>query len=255
MAKASLVRRVCGACGKEFETPAWRVRQGKGRYCSVPCARKGSRKHGVEVDGMWFSKDLRTGYYYCKLDGRSLSLHRYLYEKYRGEIPEGYCIHHKDHNRENNDIDNLVCVPFEEHAKYHLLKRVESGELDAKRAIRLAQEGAKAWHRSKEGREWHRKHAKEVAAKRYAPGNRRPMVCTWCGKTYMGFPDMRKKGFCSPSCQGAARRASGVDDEDRSCVVCGSTFRANKYTKTKTCSKGCWVELLRRRRRVQSDGG
>lgn len=31
------VDRICQQCGKSFSTPAWRVRQGKGKFCSVAC--------------------------------------------------------------------------------------------------------------------------------------------------------------------------------------------------------------------------
>ena len=42
-------------------------------------------------------------------------------------IPEGYDIHHLDGNKENNDSDNLVCVPHDIHFLYHYADRNKSG--------------------------------------------------------------------------------------------------------------------------------
>ena len=46
-------------------------------------------------------------------------LHRYIYSYYNGKIPEGYDIHHKDENKMNNDISNLILLTRSEHMKLH----------------------------------------------------------------------------------------------------------------------------------------
>lgn len=33
-----------------------------------------------------------------------------------------YCVHHKDHNPLNNNIDNLAIIPRKKHAEYHNTK-------------------------------------------------------------------------------------------------------------------------------------
>lgn len=43
--------------------------------------------------------------------------HRYIWEKYKGEIPKGYVIHHKDGNKKNNTINNLECLGKIKHDK------------------------------------------------------------------------------------------------------------------------------------------
>lgn len=45
--------------------------------------------------------------------------YRRVWEKEYGEIKEGYEIHHIDHNRENNNIENLVCLEKNIHKDYH----------------------------------------------------------------------------------------------------------------------------------------
>lgn len=45
--------------------------------------------------------------------------YRRIWTKHFGKIPEGYEIHHKDGNRKNNSIENLMCVSPEEHLEIH----------------------------------------------------------------------------------------------------------------------------------------
>lgn len=59
---------------------------------------------------------LRNNGYYGRTNGKREMLHRYKYEKEVGKIPNGWDIHHIDHNRLNNDIDNLVAMPKSIHA-------------------------------------------------------------------------------------------------------------------------------------------
>jgi len=46
-------------------------------------------------------------------------LHRKIYEQNYGKIPNGWHIHHKDHNHENNDPSNLEALSPDDHAKKH----------------------------------------------------------------------------------------------------------------------------------------
>ena len=58
-----------------------------------------------------FVKDDSTGYYLSSkqiINGRQERMHRYVWRYYYGEIPDGYHIHHIDHNKANNDIHNLL---------------------------------------------------------------------------------------------------------------------------------------------------
>ena len=53
-------------------------------------------------------------------------LHREKWEKLRGPIPEGWVVHHKDHDRSNCRISNLECLPRGAHALHHVSDSIRS---------------------------------------------------------------------------------------------------------------------------------
>lgn len=234
-----VAKRVCGTCGKEFETPAWRVEQGKGKYCSKACYALGSRAEtGVEHDGLWFARTGKNKYFWHKRsDNTTVSLHKYVWEKHNGPTPEGYAVHHIDHDPSNNVIENLAALPRGEHQRAHMYERRDRGELKFSDNARAA---AAAWHGSPAGLAWHAELGKQAWDKRV----RTERVCTHCGKHHLSFTPEGRAGYCSPACTAAARRNSGVDDEQRSCVFCGSEFTCNKYVKRRTCGKACWKAAI-----------
>ena len=46
-------------------------------------------------------------------------MHRYVWEKERGQIPDDWDIHHKDEVKSNNTIDNLECLSKSEHTRLY----------------------------------------------------------------------------------------------------------------------------------------
>lgn len=58
---------------------------------------------------------LNGGYLYCR--GKALHLH--IYEYYKGDIEEGFQIHHKNHNKLDNRIANLEKLTISEHKSHH----------------------------------------------------------------------------------------------------------------------------------------
>ena len=53
---------------------------------------------------------------------KTFSLHKLVYEAFKGETPKGggFAIHHKDGNKQNNCIDNLELLTHKEHCIIHL---------------------------------------------------------------------------------------------------------------------------------------
>ncbi|MDR2944054.1 MAG: HNH endonuclease [Methanosarcinales archaeon] len=127
-------------------------------------------------------------------------LHRYVWEKSNGEIPEGYHIHHKNGNCQDNRIENLEMVSPTEHSAKHPFEgeRLEKQQKHADKIRPLT----KAWHASEEGRDWHRNHAIESAKKMEL----QEFDCKNCGKTYKSKPTGTVHKYCSNACKSECRR-------------------------------------------------
>lgn len=54
-------------------------------------------------------------------------VHRMVWEEANGEIPEGYVIHHKDENPQNNNLSNLELISAYDHQSKHYPERVKNG--------------------------------------------------------------------------------------------------------------------------------
>lgn len=63
--------------------------------------------------------------------------------------------------------------------------------------------------------------------------------CRQCSKSFTRVSWNNIPAFCSNACKSAWRRASGLDDEKRTCAKCGGTFTVNRYAKQDFCSYEC----------------
>jgi len=200
----------------------------------------------VYYNGYKFRKDKKSGYWLCSTLHKRL--HCCVWEQYNGEIPKGYEVHHKDHNKDNNDISNLELMIRAEHRKLH------SAEL------------------TDEQREWYRqnmiKNVIPAAAKirkenynydYYAKigklGNdalqEKDFICECCNKPFKS--KQTRSRFCSNACKSKWRRDNHLDDIEKICPVCGKTFTSNKYYKNSTCSKHCSDILYPRLPRLKNE--
>lgn len=194
------------------------------------------RKSAI-YDGYKFRQDPKTGYYLSskKTDlGKRERLHCYVWRKHYGIIPKGYQVHHKDHNKSNNDISNLELLTVAEHRKRHFDEMSDSGKAERKEIMKnKALPKAIMWHKSEQGREWHKKKYLVDAEKLHQKCS---FVCLACGNEYIAEITGNNK-FCSNKCKSKYRRESGIDDEERICIRCGAFFTASKYSKTARCKK------------------
>lgn len=78
-------------------------------------------------DGIEFCKD--GEYYVNRKYGR---LHRHIYSYYNGPIPDGCHVHHKNHDKSNNNINNLSCISHSEHIALHMKGKKNSAETKKK---------------------------------------------------------------------------------------------------------------------------
>lgn len=93
-----------------------------------------------------------------------------------------------------------------------------------------------------------REHAKEHLDAHREEMRRRDLLCCWCRKKFSSAASHTR--FCSNRCKSAWRRASGVDDRKRFCVMCGKQFIRNRFEGVVTCSRhcaSCFRESNRRR--------
>lgn len=185
-------------------------------------------------DNLSFRKDKRTGYFLnAKTHKR---LHVYVWEYFNGSIPNGYHIHHKDFNKNNNELENLELLSASKHSKLHSNSWSKERYEQQKKILKeKAIPKAAEWHKSECGHKWHKEHYEQTKNKLYKKDN---FVCLNCGNTFAAVVSGQNK-FCSNKCKSAYRRKSGVDDEKRICEVCGAEFTTNKYSKAKTCSRRC----------------
>ena len=121
-------------------------------------------------------------------------LHRAIWKSYNGEIPKGYHIHHKDHNKENNDISNLELISPSAHSIHHhsngqTLKWWHSRA--GRAANKRGREKCKEWHASEEGYKWHSEHQKETMRK-----HRVQEICQECGCLFNTVDGVRHQIYC-----------------------------------------------------------
>ena len=57
--------------------------------------------------------------YYRATEGDRELLHRSVWKRERGSIPDGWQIHHIDHDKTNNEVENLECLTIEDHARLY----------------------------------------------------------------------------------------------------------------------------------------
>jgi hypothetical protein len=176
----------------------------------------------------YFSKGVSGGG--CK------RLHQVVYEHFNGKIPDGYHVHHKDHNPVNNDIDNLGVMPASEHLSLHAIEYHRENPEAGRRQIEKNQDKCRAWHASEAGHEWHKQHYEANKHNLYKIND---FKCDNCGKESTHKVSGHVNNFCTNACKSAFRRKSGVDNVQAGCAYCSAEFTSNKYTKTLHCSKGC----------------
>lgn len=173
-------------------------------------------------------------------------LHEEVWKAHHGPIPAGHHVHHVDRDRLNNAIDNLVCLTAAQHAAEH------AGDVSAAKStpehlahLAAIRPQAAAWHGSAEGLAWHAEHGRRTWQSRQALR----LTCERCGQAYESRGAGEKR-YCSANCRTQARKASGVDNVERTCAVCGDPFTVNRYSTGTTCSRSCRMVFSHRNRKI-----
>lgn len=128
----------------------------------------------------WFRPHRRT--FVRQLKGQKTRiLSRDVYSAAHGDVPVGWQVHHKDRNRLNNELDNLVAMSPEDHAAEH--------------------------------REEQRAHGLRIGVLNFDRGRRKPrpqelFVCVECGSGYSArrCHGLKANKYCSRACNMRAYR-------------------------------------------------
>lgn len=188
--------------------------------------------------GERFTRDECTGYYLAArkgTDGRRERLHVAVWEAHNGPLPDGMQVHHRDLDKRDNEADNLVALTASEHSRLHAATWTdERRERARKTLIEDVMPKAVAWHRSAEGRAWHRRHGRESWKGRLEI----EYTCTNCGRMFKSRKVYAEGSnrFCSNNCKSAFRKRMGYDNETRRCEICGAEFVTNRYSTRKRCA-------------------
>ncbi len=154
------------------------------------------------------------------------SLHRQIWIDSNGPIPVGMHIHHKDHDPENNSIENLETVSAGAHALHHYMDRRDLLEKQS------------AWAKSEKGRAV----LKDNIRKCRESAKQKTLTCGNCGESFETRHPRKK--YCSPECRGA----KDYKQIKKSCPICGNEFwaKSHKTKEVKTCSYSCGWALRKK---------
>lgn len=181
------------------------------------------------------------------------ALHREVWKAHHGVIPDGYHVHHRDGNTSNNAIENLELMPGLEHLKMHGETQTVGQREQSRQRINSMRDKATEWHRSTEGRAWHKEHGKEIWA------GRKPITCK-CDNCGMEFETLALHGnvrFCSEPCKqryAYNHRAEKGLTKTQTCQWCGKEYQVYKYEgRQKFCGRSCSAKARMAARKAKAE--
>lgn len=228
-------------------------------------------------------KDLRWNHFYPRPDGRYrchywdgdtvryIYRSRWVWEQANGPVPEGHDLHHKNHDRSDDRLENLACKPRSQHQREHREAATpEKPYFGAKGpastmwrgqpmcSIRCASCGktfelrrGESRRRDRAGKRVRRKYCSRVCAAA-AQYHQVAIPCGACGKRFSVRASCQHRKYCSTPCYrlGRRRRVALV------CPVCGKEFDVVpcrlRRAAVVTCSMRCahtYKRVRRARRR------
>ena len=118
----------CTQCNKDFhlkESSKKRYKRNHGYFCSTECVANFRKEKYLGEENPNFRKQVNRSSDGYKLDyiptfGRIKLHHKVTFETLGiDKIPNGYCVHHRDCNVDNNTPENLVLISSSDHRWLH----------------------------------------------------------------------------------------------------------------------------------------
>lgn len=129
-------------------------------------------------------------------------MHVFVWEYHNGQkVPKGFHIHHIDGNSKNNRIENLELVEGKKHLSEHAKSRVKKNPEFFKDFQKKGIAKAPEWHKSPEGIEWHKEHAKKCNFGTFDYGIKK---CEECDGEYSAKTKYQR--FCHNNCKAKSNR-------------------------------------------------
>lgn len=146
---------------------------------------------------------LGVRYYLCGryFQKNGVRLHRKVWERHKGAIPQGFDVHHWTEDRSRNQIEDLELKESRKHLADHMKARPQAAK---NKFAEAGRPGAAEWHGSEEGRQWHSDHYEKNL--RHVHAETVTKTCEECGTTYT-TPKNRASvsRFCHQNCKMRAR--------------------------------------------------
>jgi len=128
----SIITKCFNECGNEVKESPSRIRAGRGRFCSRKCFNEYRKKSlQAEKNPCWRGgRHLKVGYWFVYMPGhpkannnRYVAEHRLIMEKSLGRyLLPNEIVHHINHIKTDNRIENLTILTKSEHHKHHSRK-------------------------------------------------------------------------------------------------------------------------------------
>ena len=219
-----------------------------------------------KFNGITFYKR-SSGHYHC-----GMGLHQAVWLYYFGLISEGYEIHHKNENKDDNNIENLQSLSKGDHSKIHNKLKLEN----RKKIKVVCNECGKEFEAYDCGKN---RFCSDYCQSKYRhKKDKITKKCAVCGKEFVTAAYTNVK-YCSPQCVGKARRKRKTIQcsycgknftvhqnstqiycskecqhngrkhilETRNCIICGQEFEVMPSATTQTCSRSCATKLSAQR--------
>lgn len=117
-----MIKVKCDFCGNYFDDYPSNVKRHKHHYCNKKCETMAKTNNPENPKGGHYNKS--TGYWTYCIGKKQIDAHRLVMQKHLGRKLEPWeQVHHKNGDKMDNRIENLVLTTRWEHAKYHKTSR------------------------------------------------------------------------------------------------------------------------------------